>query len=102
LTASNPAPSGTTRVNPIGLSLIQLLSVHQDRVDFAGVDLADGTPVIDLKPYVQRFDRPPGEPACGWFDHVDIADGITPGRLAIPRTSPPDSDGARGRGFDRS
>jgi tRNA-Thr(GGU) m(6)t(6)A37 methyltransferase TsaA len=76
------ATRGPRRINPIGLSLIQLLAVAGTRVDFAGVDLIDGTPVIDLKPYVQRFDRPPGDPACGWFDRVNIADGITPGRLA--------------------
>jgi tRNA-Thr(GGU) m(6)t(6)A37 methyltransferase TsaA len=75
------ATRGPRRINPIGLSLIQLLAVDGTRVDFAGLDLIDGTPVIDLKPYVQRFDRPPGEPACGWFDHVNIADGITPGGL---------------------
>jgi tRNA-Thr(GGU) m(6)t(6)A37 methyltransferase TsaA len=80
------ATRGPRRVNPIGLSLIQLLAVSGGRVDFAGVDLIDRTPVIDLKPYVQRFDRPPGEPACGWFDQVKIADGITPSRLADPES----------------
>ena len=49
---------------------------------FAGVDLLDGTPVIDLKPYVTRFDRPPGEPRCGWFDALDIPEGSTPQNLA--------------------
>jgi tRNA-Thr(GGU) m(6)t(6)A37 methyltransferase TsaA len=66
------------RINPIGLSLIQLLDVTGAAVRFAGVDLLDGTPVIDLKPYVARFDRPPGEPRCGWYDRVPIRDGVTP------------------------
>jgi tRNA (adenine37-N6)-methyltransferase len=66
------------RINPIGLSLIQLLDVTGPAIRFAGVDLLDGTPVIDLKPYVARFDRPPGEPRCGWYDHVPIRDGVTP------------------------
>jgi tRNA-Thr(GGU) m(6)t(6)A37 methyltransferase TsaA len=83
------ATRGPRRVNPIGLSLIQLLSIDGTRVDFAGVDVIDGTPVIDLKPYVQRFDRPPGEPACGWFDRVNIDDGITPTRLARPESLSP-------------
>jgi tRNA (adenine37-N6)-methyltransferase len=51
-------------------------------VSFAGVDLVDGTPVIDLKPYVTRFDRPPGDPRCGWLGALDIPDGITHERLA--------------------
>jgi len=72
------------RVNPVGLSLIQLLEVTGQFVTFAGVDLLDGTPVIDIKPYVTRFDRPPGDPRCGWFDQLTIADGTTPGQLAQP------------------
>jgi len=78
------ATRGPRRVNPVGLSLIQLLEVTGLAVVFAGVDLLDGTPVIDLKPYVTRFDRPPGNPRCGWFDEVTIADGTTPGQLAPP------------------
>lgn len=49
---------------------------------FAGVDLLDGTPVIDLKPYVTYFDRPDGEPRCGWFDTVVMREGVTPADLA--------------------
>lgn len=40
--------------------LIQLLQVTGPTVVFAGVDLVDGTPVMDLKPYVTHFDQPPG------------------------------------------
>jgi len=72
------ATRGPRRVNPIGLSLIQVLQVSRQAVAFAGVDLLDGTPVIDLKPYVSRFDRPPGDPRCGWFDDLTITDGTTP------------------------
>ncbi|HEX3390367.1 MAG TPA: tRNA (N6-threonylcarbamoyladenosine(37)-N6)-methyltransferase TrmO [Streptosporangiaceae bacterium] len=75
------ATRGPRRVNPIGLSLIQLLSVTAEAVVFAGVDVLDGTPVIDLKPYVTRFDRPPGDPPCGWFDDLAIGDGSTPAGL---------------------
>ena len=76
------ATRGPRRVNPIGLSLIQVLEVTGQAVMFAGVDLLDGTPVIDLKPYVTRFDRPPGNPPCGWFDQLTIGDGTTPEQLA--------------------
>src|SRR5499427_3217012 len=62
------------RINPIGLSLIRLLDVTGQSIQFAGVDLLDGTPVIDLKPYVARFDRPSGDPRCGWYDRVQITD----------------------------
>jgi tRNA-Thr(GGU) m(6)t(6)A37 methyltransferase TsaA len=80
------ATRGPKRINPIGLSLIQILDVTGPVIRFAGIDLVDGTPVIDLKPYVTRFDRPPGEPRCGWFDQVTISDGVTPEQLAPPRS----------------
>jgi tRNA (adenine37-N6)-methyltransferase len=78
------ATRGPRRVNPIGLSLIQLLEVTPEAVLFAGVDVIDGTPVIDLKPYVTRFDRPPGDPPYGWFDEVTLDEGSTPAGLTRP------------------
>jgi tRNA-Thr(GGU) m(6)t(6)A37 methyltransferase TsaA len=75
------ATRGPRRINPIGLSLIRLLNVSGQTIQFAGVDVIDGTPVVDIKPYVTRFDRPPGDPQCGWFDQLTIADGTTPAQL---------------------
>ncbi len=63
------------------------LQVTGQTVVFAGVDLVDGTPFNDLKPYVTRFDRPPGNPRCGWFDQLTISDGTTPEQLARPRVT---------------
>jgi len=74
------------RINPIGLSLIRLLEVAGQSIRFAGVDLLDRTPVIDLKPYVTRFDLPSGEPRCGWYDQVPISDGSAPAQLRPPST----------------
>ncbi len=76
------ASRGPKRVNPIGLSLIQIVEVAGTSVTFAGVDVVDGTPVIDIKPHVTRFDRPVGDPRCGWFDKVSIDERATPARLA--------------------
>jgi tRNA-Thr(GGU) m(6)t(6)A37 methyltransferase TsaA len=76
------ATRGPRRVNPIGLSLAALIEVTGRAITFAGVDLLDGTPVLDIKPYVTRFDRPPGEPRCGWLDEISIREGSTPGGLA--------------------
>jgi tRNA (adenine37-N6)-methyltransferase len=80
------ATRGPRRVNPIGLTLIQILEVAGHQVRFAGVDLLDGTPVIDLKPYVTPFDRPPGDPRCGWFDAVAMPEGVTPADLRVSST----------------
>jgi tRNA (adenine37-N6)-methyltransferase len=75
------ATRGPRRVNPIGLSLIRLTEIAGLVIRFSGVDLIEGTPVLDIKPYVTRFDRPPGEPRCGWFDDIHIRDGSTPDGL---------------------
>ena len=82
------AMRGPRRVNPLGLSLVRVLGVEDAVVRFAGVDVVDGTPVVDLKPYVTAFDRPDGgDPRCGWFDTVDLPPGATPSSLR-PGASP--------------
>ncbi len=56
------------RPNPVSISLCELVSVDGDGITVAGLDLLDGTPVLDLKPYVPLFDAPPGPVATGWFE----------------------------------
>ena len=46
------------RPNAIGLSLARIVTVEELTVVVAGIDLLDGTPVLDLKPYVPLFDAP--------------------------------------------
>jgi tRNA (adenine37-N6)-methyltransferase len=78
------AMRGPRRINPIGLSLVQVLAVEGGTITYGGVDLVDGTPVLDVKPYVTRFDLPPGPVRCGWFDAVEMVDGVTPSDLGPP------------------
>ena len=47
------------RPNPIGLSLVELESVQGDTLHLRGADLIDGTPVLDVKPYIPFADAPP-------------------------------------------
>lgn len=56
------------RPSPISLSLCTLLAVESDAVVVDGLDLLDGTPVLDLKPYVPLFDTPTGTVRAGWFE----------------------------------
>lgn len=44
------------RPNPIGLTIVKIEKVVEDTVYFSGVDLVDGTPVLDIKPYVPQYD----------------------------------------------
>ena len=45
------------RPNPIGLSVVKLLDVDGDHLSIEGVDILDGTPLLDIKPYVGEFDE---------------------------------------------
>ena len=52
--------------NPIGLSVVRLLSVEGATLHVDGLDLLDGTPVLDVKPYVPLFDSIEAE-STGWL-----------------------------------
>jgi tRNA-Thr(GGU) m(6)t(6)A37 methyltransferase TsaA len=54
------------RPNPIGMSAVTLVGVEGLRVKVRGVDMIDGTPVLDLKPYVPYADAFP-EAKSGWL-----------------------------------
>jgi tRNA-Thr(GGU) m(6)t(6)A37 methyltransferase TsaA len=54
--------------NPIGLSVVRLLGIEGSTLRVSGLDLLDGTPVLDLKPYVPLFDGVDAE-RIGWLTH---------------------------------
>ena len=55
------------RPNPIGLSIVRLIGIRGSTVDVENVDILDGTPLLDLKPYVPEFDQ---QEDCrvGWLE----------------------------------
>jgi len=53
--------------NSIGLSLVQLISVEGNVVTIKGVDILDGTPLLDIKPYIEHFDQIIGKVENGWM-----------------------------------
>jgi len=55
------------RPNPIGLSVVRLLRREGRILHVADIDILDGTPLLDIKPYVPEFDAHPSSKA-GWFD----------------------------------
>ena len=55
------------RPNPIGLSVVRLMSVSGNTLKVNGIDVLDGTPLLDIKPYVPAFDAHPDSRA-GWLD----------------------------------
>ena len=57
------------RPNPIGLSVVQLDSIEDGVLHVQNVDIVDGTPLLDIKPYVPEFDHQP-DIRTGWLDQA--------------------------------
>ena len=53
--------------NSIGLSVVELVKVNNNIVTIKGVDILDGTPLLDIKPYIENFDKVEGEAKSGWM-----------------------------------
>lgn len=72
------------RPNPIGLSIVELKKVRGNVLDVRGVDVLDGTPLLDIKPYIKKFDCRENA-RSGWVDEQDIGSrniyGYTPHAL---------------------
>ena len=45
-----------SRPNPIGVSIVQLTKIEGNILHIKDVDIVDGTPLLDIKPYVTEFD----------------------------------------------
>jgi tRNA-Thr(GGU) m(6)t(6)A37 methyltransferase TsaA len=58
------------RPNPIGLSLVELIRVEKDSIIVSGADLVDGTPILDIKPYLPEIESIP-EARVGWPAEVN-------------------------------
>ncbi len=55
------------RPNPIGLSVVSLAGRENNVLHVGNIDVLDGTPLLDIKPYVPAFDAP-GATAVGWLE----------------------------------
>ena len=55
------------RPNPVGLSLLRILSIDGCRINVAGLDILDGTPLLDIKPYIPAFEEPQ-DLRIGWLE----------------------------------
>jgi len=55
------------RPNKIGLTIVKIVSVEKSILRFTGADMIDGTPLLDIKPYVPEIDCYP-DAGKGWFE----------------------------------
>lgn len=63
---STRAPS---RPNPIGLSLVKIIRIENNLIHVAQVDVLDGTPLLDIKPYVPEFENI-HDVRVGWLEQA--------------------------------
>ena len=65
------ATRAPTRPNPIGISIVALRGVEGNVLQLGNVDILDGTPLLDIKPYVPKFDAPE-DARAGWLEGSGI------------------------------
>jgi tRNA-Thr(GGU) m(6)t(6)A37 methyltransferase TsaA len=74
------ATRAPARPNPIGISAVRLIEVSGGTLKIRDIDILDGTPLLDIKPYVPQFDcyeaaRP------GWVAGASLTDKVADGRF---------------------
>lgn len=70
------ATRAPVRPNPIGLSVVRLDRIEGNLLFVDGLDILDGTPLLDLKPYIPSFDER-ADYRLGWLDGLDRNAGST-------------------------
>jgi len=74
------ATRSPARPNPVGLSVVKLVSVKGNILSIQGLDILDGTPLLDIKPFVPMFEDTK-DVRTGWFAAKDIQGKLSDGRF---------------------
>ena len=64
------ASRSPNRVNPIGLSVVKVKQIKENRIEISGIDAYDNTPLLDIKPYIKDLDAKL-DANYGWLDISD-------------------------------
>ncbi len=73
------------RPNKLGFSIVRLLSIEDNILHITEVDILDGTPILDIKPFVARFDQRDNV-RSGWTERVPGEEAAKRGRRGFPDT----------------
>jgi tRNA (adenine37-N6)-methyltransferase len=82
------ATRAPSRPNPIGISPVRLLRVDKNILTVSDLDILDGTPLLDIKPYSPRFDCFERS-RSGWLDQTGDRDRVADDRFEF---FPPESN----------
>ncbi|MBW1730104.1 MAG: tRNA (N6-threonylcarbamoyladenosine(37)-N6)-methyltransferase TrmO [Deltaproteobacteria bacterium] len=63
------------RPNPIGLSIVRLKKIEENVIYTSGLDVFDGTPLLDIKPYIRDLDSK-GDANYGWIEDLEDRDHL--------------------------
>ena len=63
------ASRSPARPNPIGLSIVRVKDIVGSEIYTSGLDVYDGTPLLDIKPYIQDLDSK-ADADHGWLDEL--------------------------------
>ncbi len=82
------ATRSPNRPSPIGLTRVRLHRVEGERIYTSPLDLFDGTPILDIKPFIQTLDSVTDEEDAGNDGWLEGSDHLELHRLGIPHTHP--------------
>lgn len=68
------ASRSPNRINPLGLSVVKIIKITDNRIIISGIDAFDSTPLIDIKPYIKDLDVKP-DANSGWVEKKSQSKG---------------------------
>ncbi|WP_457554027.1 tRNA (N6-threonylcarbamoyladenosine(37)-N6)-methyltransferase TrmO [Desulfobacula sp.] len=71
------------RPNPIGLSIVRIKKIIENRIYTSGLDVFDGTPLLDIKPYIKDLDNK-SDANYGWIEEMDDMEHLSLHIKGIP------------------
>jgi tRNA (adenine37-N6)-methyltransferase len=77
------ASRSPNRPNPIGLSIVELKGIEENEILISGIDVYNGTLLLDIKPYVKVLDMKP-DSNDGWYDELSGKDHLLAHLLNLP------------------
>ncbi len=60
------------RPNPIGITTVKLIEREGNKIKVKGLDILDGTPIIDIKPYWVQYDKVENTKIPDWVNELDL------------------------------
>ena len=93
------ASRSARRPNPIGLSIVQIKEIEGSDIIISGIDVYNGTPLLDIKPYVRALDLKQ-DSNDGWYDELEDKDHLVAHMLGLPHEHSLSHGHSHGHGHD--